>query len=95
MPVHGSVNLKTMEQMRRIIALLLLAWLPAVSSHGLLQYWGLIHQFHAAHGEDSHGSGDTEGSHEHHGSDHDAADGNCLLASTHVDVPAPQQLEFS
>ena len=65
-----------------ITALMLAVWLPA-SSHALLQYAGWIHQRHADHDADS------SGSHEHDSDDHEAADGHCVLSSTHVSVPPP------
>ena len=64
-----------------LVVLVALAWLPA-SSHPLLEYAGLIHEFHADHDTDSNGS------HEHD-DDHDAADGLCAPSSPHVNVPTP------
>jgi len=69
--------------LRSIASLLLVAvWLPA-SSHALLEHFELIHQVHADHDTDS------SGSHEHDADNHEAADGKCALASTHVSVPMP------
>jgi len=65
-----------------ITAFMLAVWLPA-SSHALLQYAGLIHERHADHDADS------TGSHEHDSNNHETADGNCALSSTHVGVPVP------
>ena len=71
---------------RAIVSLLLVAlWLPA-SSHALLESAGLIHQVHADHDADS------SGSHEHDSDNHEAADGKCALASTHVSVPVPNMV---
>src|SRR5687767_14358864 len=61
---------------------MLAVWLPA-SSHSLLQYAGLIHERHADHDADS------SDSHEHDTDNHEAADGKCALASTHVRVHVP------
>jgi hypothetical protein len=70
-------------RLRSIVSVLLVAfWLPA-SSHALLQYAGLIHGQHADHDADS------PGSHEDDTDNHEAADGNCVLSSTHVGVPVP------
>ncbi len=55
--------------------LLLALWLPA-TSHALLEQAGWIHTGHAAD------AADTD-------NDHDAADGNCCVASTNVQVPTP------
>ena len=77
---------------RQLIALLLLVLWPAVSSHALLQHSGLIHQFHTDHDEDSDGSDVPNGPHEHHGVDHDAADGVCLLSAKEVSVLAPNSV---
>ena len=50
-------------------------WLPA-SSHALLEAIGWIHTEHSDLGEGSD-------------NDHEAADGICILASSHVHVPQP------
>ena len=72
-----------MIRLRAIVSLLLAAiWLPA-SSHALLEYAGLIHQRHADHDADSNGS------HEHDTDNHEAADGQCALSSTHISVSVP------
>ena len=65
--------------------LLVALWLPG-SSHALLQYAGMIHQWHADHDADS------TGSHEHDADDHEAADGHCVLSSADVHVPEPKAL---
>jgi hypothetical protein len=67
-----------------MVALLLLAVWPAVSSHAVLQHSGLIHQFHDDHDEDADEPG---GSHEHHANGHDVADGQCVLSAKEVSVP--------
>ena len=75
--------------LRSIVTVLLVAvWLPA-SSHTLLEYFELIHQVHADHDTDS------DGSHEHDADNHEAADGKCALASTHVSVPGPNMVASS
>ena len=59
-----------------IAALLLLAfWLP-ISSHEMLEHWGVIH---------------TQASNpiDKHDDDHDAADGLCVNAASHVQAPQP------
>jgi hypothetical protein len=79
-------TLAFVKRLRAIITVLLVAvWLPA-SSHALLEYFDLIHQVHADHDADS------TGSHEHDSDNHEAADGHCLLSSTHVSVPLPDAL---
>ena len=75
-----------MIRLRSIVSVLLVAlWLPA-SSHALLEHFELIHQAHAEHDADS------SGSHEHDSDNHEAADGKCALASTHVSVPVPNMV---
>jgi hypothetical protein len=65
------------------VSLLLVAlWLP-VSSHALLEYAELIHQGHGEHDADSSGSD------EHDSDNHEAADGHCVLSSTHISIPIP------
>jgi hypothetical protein len=74
----------SVKQLRVTITVFLIAlWLPA-SSHALLEHYELIHQVHADQDQDS------DGSHEHDAENHEAADGKCALASTHVSVPMPQ-----
>src|SRR5437867_3679654 len=62
-----------------VTVFLLVLWGPA-TSHSLLEQAGWIH---AAHAED--GPSDTD-------NDHDAADGICHVASTHIPVPLPTDL---
>lgn len=64
---------------------MLAAWLPA-SSHGLLEYAGLIHERHVDH------HADATGSHEHDSDNHEAADGKCASSSAHVSVPVPDMM---
>jgi len=66
-----------MNWFRTMIAMFLLAlWVP-MASHELLELCGWIHV--AA----------TTDSGEAHDDDHDAADGVCQVASTHIQVPQP------
>ena len=75
-----------MIRFRAIVSLLLVAfWLPS-SSHALLEHLGVIHQVHADHDADS------SDSHEHNTDNHEAADGECALSSTHVSVPLPDSI---
>ena len=69
-----------------MIAAVLLAFWPAVSSHAFLQVWGLIHLTHADPGWDP---GSPEGSHDHHDNDHEVADGQCRLSTQSVVAPGP------
>ena len=62
---------------------LLLAIWPAVTSHALLQQFGLIHQAHHHH----HGD---DGSHEHHSDNHAFADGDYTSAGTAQGIAKPQ-----
>jgi hypothetical protein len=61
-----------------VTILLLVLWLPA-TSHALLEQAGWIH---TAHGDADNDSGRDN--------DHDAADGICHRASSHVQVPKPE-----
>jgi len=64
-----------MRWLKTVVTVFLLAlWTPA-TSHSLLQQTGWIH---AAHAEEGPSDADD---------DHDAADGICHVASTHVAVP--------
>ena len=70
------------------VVLVALLWLPA-SSHALLEFVELIHDRHHDHVEA------TSGSHQHHQTDHDAADGNCALSFCKVKVRPPGLLKDS
>ena len=73
-------------RLRAIVSLLLVAlWLPA-SSHALLEHFEVIHQVHADH------EADSADSHEHDADNHEAADGVCMLSSSHVTVPLPDSI---
>ena len=85
LPANKSTS-STVRRIRFILTMLLVAlWLPG-SSHALLQFAGLIHQWHPDHDADS------TGSHEHDADDHEAADGHCLLSSVDVHIPAPEAI---
>jgi hypothetical protein len=72
---HG--NIAGVQWSKTVVTILLLAlWLPA-TSHTLLEQAGWIHTAHAGDAPDSD-------------NDHDAADGICRFASTHVQVPQPE-----
>ena len=69
----------------KIVAMVLVAIWPAVTSHALLTHGGLIHVVHADHHADDHERGDVphrhhhdgnEDSHEHNGENHAFADGD-------------------
>lgn len=74
-----------MKQWRALIAAVLLAFWPAVSSHAFLQVWGLIHLTHV----DPDGAGGPEGSPDRHDNDHEVADGQCRLSTQSVEAPVP------
>ena len=59
------------KQFKTIAALMLLAFWLAISSHELLEHWGLIHTQSASPTEK-------------HDEDHDAADGLCQLQADWV-----------
>jgi hypothetical protein len=65
-----------------IVALLMLAAWPVMTSHSLLQHFGLIHQVHEDHDDDG-------GSHEHNSDNHPFADGDYLRGSNTVSVWKP------
>ena len=81
--------------MRNVVAVILVAIWPAVTSHALLSHSGLIHIVHSdhhSHGDrsaihqhlyhDQHGAHEhEEGSHEHNGENHAFADGDYRSAS--------------
>jgi hypothetical protein len=75
-------NLHRVRRVRIIVALVLLAFWPVITSHPLLQHFGLIHQVH----EDHDGSG---GSHEHDTDNHAFAEGDYLLGSKDVSIWKP------
>ena len=64
------------KRFKKIAALLLLAFWVPISSHELLEHWGVIH---------------TQASNpiDKHDDDHDAADGLCVNAASHVQAPQP------
>lgn len=64
-----------MRLVRNIVALALLAFWPVLTSHVLLQHWGVIHEIHAHHD-------DSDGSHEHGPDNHALADGDYLRGSS-------------
>jgi hypothetical protein len=64
------------------VALALLAFWPVMTSHALLQHWGVIHEVHS-----DHDSGD--GSHEHDSDNHAFADGGYLRGSSSIQVTKP------
>jgi hypothetical protein len=64
------------------VAWVLLAGWPVLTSHALLQHWGVIHEVHA-----DHHSGD--GSHEHDADNHAFADGGYLSGANNVKVTKP------
>ena len=68
--------------MRNIVALILLAAWPVMSSHPLLQHFGLIHEVRADHDRDG-------GSHEHDTDNHGFADGGYVRGSTSIAVWKP------
>lgn len=90
--VAKSIFLPTMGPVRfvrRIVALLLLAAWPALTSHSLLELIGVIHQSHeahAAHHHDHHHHPDDP-SHEHGPADHDFADGGYIAKSSNNSAP--------
>ncbi|MCI0534193.1 MAG: hypothetical protein L0Z50_03090 [Verrucomicrobiales bacterium] len=71
-----------MSRVRNIVALVLLAAWPVMTSHALLQHWGVIHVVHV-----DHDSGD--GSHEHETDNHAFADGGYLKGSSSIQVTKP------
>lgn len=81
-PIGEPSILQGVRRVRNIVALVLLAFWPAMTSHPLLQHLGLIHQVH----EDHDSSGD---SHEHDADNHAFADGDYLLGSKDVSVWKP------
>lgn len=68
--------------MRMIVALVMLAFWPVITSHPLLQHLGLIHEVHDDHDSDG-------GSHEHDTDNHAFADGGYLRGSSDVSVSKP------
>ena len=76
---HGRERgiLSKVNRLRNIVALVLLVFWPAMTSHALLQTFGFIHQVHADHdgGEDSH---------EHDADHHAFADGDYLRGSNDI-----------
>ena len=84
-PIRIVVRVKWLKTVA--VVLLVGVWLPA-SSHALLQQVGFIHQVHTHDDQD----GDSDGPHKHDANNHDAADGFCHVAPTHVQVP---QMELS
>jgi hypothetical protein len=71
-----------MIPVRKIVALVLLALWPVITSHCWLQQRGLIHHIH----EDHNMGG---GSHEHNSDNHAFADGNYLQSSSAISVLKP------
>jgi len=59
------------KPVRKILALVLLAFWPVMTSHALLEEWEFIHHVH-----EDHDGGD--GSHEHNSEHHEFADGGYL-----------------
>jgi hypothetical protein len=72
---------------RSIFALLLLAAWPAVTSHSLLEQFGLIHEVHHDHHSDG-------GSHEHNSDNHDFADGDYIAKLNGDTGPLRVDLQF-
>jgi hypothetical protein len=71
-------RIATVSLVRSIFAVLLLAAWPAVTSHALLERYGIIHEVHADHHHSQashHDHGAGRGSHEHNDNNHDFADG--------------------
>lgn len=73
---------KTVTRVQNIVALILLAAWPVMTSHGLLQHWGVIHEVHAHHDGDG-------GSHEHDSDSHAFADGGYVKGSSIIQVMKP------
>lgn len=74
-----------MRHLRIMVAWAMLAFWPVLTSHSLLQNWGIIHEVHADH----NGEGKT---HEHHSDDHPFADGDYLKGSGSVQLTKPHNL---
>lgn len=70
-----------------IMAMLMLVTWPVMSSHPLLQQFGLIHEIHADHDDDDDG-GDGR-PHEHNADNHSFADGGYLRNSSSISVIKP------
>ena len=80
----GCSIVRPVKLVRSLVALMLLAVWPAVTSHTLLEQLELVHVAHADH------DADLPDSPEHDGADHDAADGLCLVSSKATSIPVPQ-----
>ncbi len=68
----GNCSLATVQWLKTVLTVFLLAfWLPA-TSHALMEHAGMIHTADSQHDDD-----------------HDAADGICVNATSHVQAPQP------
>jgi hypothetical protein len=74
----GLGRVAAVRGMRNLVALTLVALWPVMTSHALLEQWGVIHQVHADHDG-------GPGSHEH-SDDHAFADGGYLRGSRTIQV---------
>jgi hypothetical protein len=79
---------------RSVFALVLLAAWPAVTSHALLERFGIIHQVHNDHDLDHHHhfdrpshEHDRQHEHEHNSGNHDFAHGDYLARLGNDDAP--------